>query len=332
MKKLILTVVLMLVALPVWGATFPTADNHTLVSADASGLVTVQVTGETDGWYLVQYCQDDLAAGCGNKFSVQPNSVTSTSMTFQLDMSAVKDGAVAYNFRRKCDDKWLAIPDCRVKAGSNIGMGMSYFSKDREESGGAHFVYKASGIQPWSPIDASKWCDESAAINKGNAVVQKSNNWGSTVRSGGSDNSIGHMNNNRESAVAKEGAVAVNKSTDVAAAGTKIVQKPKIVIKGKGHKVGNISQVTQATGSIVIKGHGNNVRINFGTDGQPVYDHTCNACHNNGAWTMKNYSGTRKTSKTSVAPSNVAPVNNIKPGVAPKGKTYLDGTQRGSGK
>ena len=152
---------LMLVALPVWGATFPTAENHTLVSADANGLVTVKVAGETEGWYLVQYCQDNLRAGCGNKLAIQPSSVNASSMTFQLDMGGVRDGQVAFNFRRNCDKRWLAIPDCRVKTGASMAMGMSYFTKEIEESGGAHFVYTGSGIQPWSPIDASKWCDES---------------------------------------------------------------------------------------------------------------------------------------------------------------------------
>lgn len=263
MKKLMI-VVLMLVALPVWGATFPTADNNTLVSADANGIVTVNVANED--WYLVQFCQDNLRAGCGNKIAIQPSSVTATSMTFQLDMGGVKDGQVAYNFRRKCDNKWLAIPDCRVKTGSNTGMGMSFYTKDIEESGGAHFVYTGSGIQPWSPIDASKWCDEGSARQAYLPTVVRPTNTTPEKTSGGkngSDQGAVAVANNQSAAAAHNSAAATTQSA--AATNSSTANTTSLInvnqVGGKGKKGGKNVAVVYAPNA-VQKVQNNNIRGN----------------------------------------------------------------------
>lgn len=267
MKTLIL-MALMLVALPVWGATFPTADDHTLVSADSNGLVTVKVTGETEGWYLVQYCQDNLRAGCGNKIAIQPSSVTATSMTFQLDMGGVRDGQVAFNFRRNCDKKWLAIPDCRVKTGNDMGMGMSFYTQDIEESGGAHFVYTGSGIQPWSPIDASKWCDEGVARVAFRPIAGVGGAPAAKMGRGGGGNEQGAMAvaTNQSAAAAHNSAAATNQS---AAANNSSTANTTSLInvnqaggkKGKSKAIVYAPNATQNVQNNTVRGNSADVKV-----------------------------------------------------------------------
>ncbi|KKR22092.1 MAG: hypothetical protein UT50_C0001G0004 [Candidatus Moranbacteria bacterium GW2011_GWA2_39_41] len=141
--------------------TFPTADSHTLVSADQGGAVTVKAVGESS-WVLVQYCQDNMRAGCANNIVIKPSEDSGGTMKFQLDNEGVADGQVAFNFRKTSlpGNPWLAIPDCRVKTTGLAGMGMSYHTPDIAESGGAHFVFTGTQIKIWSPVPSGEWCDE----------------------------------------------------------------------------------------------------------------------------------------------------------------------------
>lgn len=153
MKKLIvgLCLAVMMTAAPVFGVTFPTLDDQTLVSSDGNGIINVKVNGES-GWEMILYCQDNLRAGCGNKFGIQPFEQSAGIMKYQIPQDAIADGQVAFNFKKS--GAWLYIPDCRVKTGGQVGMGMSFYTKTIDESGGAHFVYTGGGTKVWSPVSA----------------------------------------------------------------------------------------------------------------------------------------------------------------------------------
>ena len=144
---------------PAFGATFPTLDPHTLVYSEGNGVIVVRA-GDC-GWMMKLYCQDNLRAGAGNIITIRPFEEGNGVMKFQIPPNASADGAVAFNFKK--GDLWLGIPDCRVKTAGQVKMGMSYYTKDIAESGGAHFVYTGSGIQPWSFVASGEWCDEGYA-------------------------------------------------------------------------------------------------------------------------------------------------------------------------
>lgn len=158
MKKAIMLAmwcVLMMVSTS-FAKNFSTVDNHTLVSSNGNGMVDVKAVGET-GWTMIIYCQDNMRSGCGYKFAIEALIDANGVMVFQIPADAIVDGQVAFNFKK--DGLWLAIPDCRVKTANKVAMGMSFYSSNIAESGGAHFVYTGGGIQPWSFVASGEWCD-----------------------------------------------------------------------------------------------------------------------------------------------------------------------------
>ncbi|MFA5993535.1 MAG: hypothetical protein WC823_01095 [Parcubacteria group bacterium] len=141
-------------------ATFPVVKEAT-VTADSNGNITVNAPGES-GWVLKQYCQDNLRAGCGNDQTIRPTEDAGGVMRFHLDEGGVASGQVAFNFRNtKLQNKWLAIPDCRVKPMGLVAMGDSKYTSTIPESGGALFVYTGSGREVEFPIDLSG-CDQAS--------------------------------------------------------------------------------------------------------------------------------------------------------------------------
>lgn len=278
-----------------FGATFPTADNHTLVSSVGNGVVTVKAAGET-GWEMILYCQDNLRSGCGNKFGVKPFEVSGEVAKYQIPEDAVKDGQIAFNFKKA--GLWLAIPDCRVKTTNKVAMGMSFYTPEIVESGGAHFVYTGGGIQPWSPIDSGNWCDERAA-----KVAPAPNTTKPLPVSGG----VGVVSNSN----AAQAVGAVNKNSAANTAGDEVVGSPMNVVvkigtcggkklkKGEscdknGHVV-NVYAVKHGDTNVSQKGHvvkNNTFKGKAYIYNAPVYNYhggksgytDCSSCHNNQEW------------------------------------------------
>jgi hypothetical protein len=279
MKKNIFFVTMLLVTFIVTQAmaiTFPTADDNTVVSSTGNGVIVVKAKGESD-WRLIQYCQDNLRGGCGNNVVVKPFEVNGDTMKFQLDNGGVEDGQVAFNFKR--NDAWLHIPDCRVKTGNNVGMGMSYRAADISESGGAHFVYVGSGISVWSPVSAGACGDNYAKA--------------AAARTASSTRQSREEMSQTSSVVNSPDAQVVQTKQDV-----KITTK----IKGNHNTVTNVvkqqKNTTMQRGSTVkVKGNNNKVtactwNVNYtiqNIGAHPVAPNNCNGCHNQQVWnTFKN--------------------------------------------
>ncbi len=218
---------------------FLTPDSHTLVDAgNPNGIVTVKVTGGND-WFVRQFCQDKLRAGCGNTIEINPFKVDGNLLYFQLDMAGVKDGQDAFHVRRSSDKKNLLIPDCRVKTGPGVGMTMSYYTADIPDSGGAHFVYTGSGAPILNtPIDASHWCDEQTRVSVSQKVTTLP-----TAKVGAGD---GAMNQ------------SVIKSPDSQNVQTKQIASPVTKIIGHGNKVKH--KIVQQSSTINNKGATVNVK------------------------------------------------------------------------
>ena len=210
MKKLAMMIVVLAMAVaPVFGATFPTIDPQTLVSSpDADGIITVKAIGET-GWKLRQFCQDNMRAGCGNDVMISPLEDSKGIMKFKLEDYGIKYGQVAFNFMK--DGLWLHIPDCNVKTGKNVSMGMSYYTKEIPYSGGAHFVYTGSGSPVWSPVDSLQWCGE--RLPKTSTSTSKtSTGTSASSTSGGSDQGAVAVATNQSASAAHNSAAATNQS------------------------------------------------------------------------------------------------------------------------
>jgi hypothetical protein len=301
MKKNTIMIVMLLVAMfatQAMAVTFPVAKDALVVS-NGEGVVTVNAPGES-GWILVQYCQDNLRAGAPNNLVIKPSQDSNGTMVFQLDKSGVGDGQVAFNFKK--DGHWLHLPDCRVKTGSNVGLGNSYRSPDIEESGGAMFVYTGSGIAIQYPIDVS-YCGAAAKAKsaKTNATASKA-----VVVPGG----VGVVSNS----TASQAVGAVNKSSAANTAGDEVVGSPMNVVvkvgtcggkklkKGEtcqnGHTV-NVYAVKHGDTNVSQKGH---VNKNISSKDKvfiyngPVYnihggkygESDCTSCHNQTFWNNHN--------------------------------------------
>ncbi|MEI7891118.1 MAG: hypothetical protein WCI36_04060 [bacterium] len=207
MKKiisLVLGCVLMMVAAASFAATFPTRDNNTVVSSDTYGVVQVKAAGEGD-WQMILFCQDNLRAGCGNKFGVDPFEKNGDVSRYRIPKDAILDGQIAFNFKK--GGLWLAIPDCRVKTAGHVEIGMSYFTADIAESGGAHFVYTGGGMATWSPISANG-CDDSRAVAARKHATEKVA--AEKAANNGSDQ--GAVATNQSAAAAHNSAAATNQS------------------------------------------------------------------------------------------------------------------------
>ena len=112
------------------------------VSANPDGQVVF--TGHRDDLVhikkLIQFCPDEFKKGCGNNIPLKPVQVTDTSVTFQLDVDAIKD----FNqraFNAKWEKDWMSIPDPNVNLGEHLKYEVSAPSPDSEDGrGGSHFT------------------------------------------------------------------------------------------------------------------------------------------------------------------------------------------------
>ena len=155
---------------------------------------------------MIVFCQDNLRAGCGNKFSVKVSEKVGDVTRYKIPDDSIKDGQVAFNFKK--DGLWLAIPDCRVKTAGKVGMGMSYPSNDIPESGGAHFVYTGGGMSVWSPVSANGCNEAKASVARETAEkepAEKSTN-------NGADQGAVAVATNQSAAAAHNSAAATNQS------------------------------------------------------------------------------------------------------------------------
>ncbi len=302
MRKNIFVAMMFLVvfmATQAMAVTFPTLDEHTLVSSDGNGIVTVKANGES-GWSLVQYCQDNMRAGCGNNAVIKPLEDSAGTMKFQLDDYGMKYGQVAFNFMK--DGAWLAIPDCRVKTANQVSMGMSYKVSDIPNSGGAHFVYTGSGGTVWSPVDSSEWCEGKVAKVAPRAKITHAYVSNAPRATAG----VG-VNNNSP---ASQAVGAINKNSSGNTAGDEVVGSPMNVVvkvgtcggkklkKGEtcqsGHVV-NVYAVKHGDTNVSMKGHvvkNNTFKEKAFIYNAPVYNYhggksgytDCNKCHNPADW------------------------------------------------
>lgn len=89
---------------------------------------------------LIQFCPDEYKKGCGNNIPLRPVQVTDTSVTFQLDVDAIKDFDQRA-FNAKWERDWLSIPDPNVNLGEYLKFEVSAPSPDSEDGrGGSHFT------------------------------------------------------------------------------------------------------------------------------------------------------------------------------------------------
>ena len=290
-----------------FAATFPTADNHTLVASSGNGVVNVKATGET-GWRMILYCQDNLRSGCGNNYAVKASQDVNGNMTFQIPADSIADGQIAFNFKK--GDLWLLIPDCRVKTANQVRMGMSFKSNEIAESGGAHFVYTGGGILPWSPVDSGSWCDEKTSTSTAKVVT------GVNRTGGGNDQGAVANASEQSAAAAHNSAAATNQSA--AATNSSVANATSLInvnqVAGKGKKGGKNTAIVYApnakqnTDNRSFRGNSADVKvyankggkggvknvityvapsyqtIHFGVAGAETYDpYACAKCHSESA-------------------------------------------------
>lgn len=278
MKKQIFFTTMLLVTFFVTQAlaiTFPTPDPDTQVSSPGDGVVVVKANGNS-GWVMTQFCQDNLRAGCGNNVIVKPSELSGdgNTMTFKIDKAGISDGQVAFNFRDS-SGKWLLIPDCRVKTGSNIGLGMSFQTADIAESGGAHFVYTGSGIPVWHPVKAGACNDDKAAAARTAAVAAEK---AATAVNNGADQGAVAVATNQSAAAAHNSAAATNQSAAAnnssQANATSFLNINQVNDgKGKGKKGGNTAIIyapnaKQDVQNNNIKGNSADVKVYLNKSGK----------------------------------------------------------------
>jgi len=288
MKKQIFFTTMLLVAIfasQAFAVNFLSPDPDTQVSSSGGGIVVVKAVGSKGAWRMVQFCQDNLRAGCGNNVIVKPSEISGdeSTMKFKIDKEGTDNGQVAFNFI-DADGKWLLIPDCRVKTGNNIGLGMSFKTADIAESGGAHFVYTGSGIPVWHPVKAGACNDDKAAAARTAAVAAEK---AATAGNNGADQGAVAVATNQSAAAAHNSAAATNQSAAAnnssQANATSFLNINQVNDgKGKGKKGGNTAIIyapnaRQDVQNNNIKGNSADVKIYSNKSGKGKGSGTINA-------------------------------------------------------